>query len=218
MTSSDFTLNKYWGLCLALLALAGCPKDPAPGEGGTGSASDSDADGTTSEPTPTEAGAESTVCQEACLHLTECGNDLLAPNMPFCVSLCESSDLIDTEWCKSAAIDWYTCLATAPCEDTNPGPSGTCAVAFADYTVSCAQCPSYIEPDTADRCFATNDCTHGFAVSFACEGDTCTCDLDGEVFATCPAASVCAGDDAAIQAAAEACCEMPFTPFVPPGG
>lgn len=217
MTSPGLTLNKYRGICLSLLALAACPKDqPGASESGTGDTAASD---TTAEPTPTEAGetAGSSVCQEACEHLTACGNQLLAPSMAGCISLCEASDLIDTEWCKSAALDWYACLTDAPCEEIMPGPSGVCAVPFADYSVSCVPCSASIEPDTADRCFATAECSGGFAVSFGCEGDTCTCQLDGEIFATCPAASACASDDAAIQAAAEQCCKMPFTPFVAPG-
>ncbi len=224
-------LNRCGGAWALLLALTGCPKDqPSETDGDTSTGSTNAATtaatttATTTATTPTsgtgeagETGAMS-VCHEACLHLTACGNQLLAPSMAACVSLCEGSVLIDTEWCETAARDWYACLGAAPCEEVQPGPFGACAVPFADYSVSCTPCFASIEPDTAERCFATADCTGGFAVSFACEGDTCSCELDGEVFATCPAAGACAIDDAAIQAAAESCCEMPFTPFMNPGG
>lgn len=208
-------------LCVLLL-LTACPKDDpgtSQGDASTGSTSAvTTPTGDMDDTAETGATGGASVCAEACAHLFECDNKLLAPSVSGCINLCEAAALTDTEWCHSAAQDWYACLGAAPCDDMMPGPTGTCAVAFADYSVSCTPCAASIEPDTADRCFATAECTGAFAVTFACEGDTCTCNFDGESFKTCPAAGACATDDAAIQAAAEACCEMPFTPAVPPGG
>jgi hypothetical protein len=216
MTLSHFLLPRF---ALPALLLTACPKaDPDTSESATGTASTSSAsDSASSMPTSETGGTAGTsVCSEACAHLFECGNQLLAPSVAGCISLCESADLLDTELCRATAQGWYACLADAPCEDTNPGPAGACAVPFAAYNVSCIPCFASFDTESADECYAEAECPDTFAITYACKGNTCTCSLDDE-FASCPAAGVCAGDEAALQAAAEACCGLAFTPFTGPG-
>ncbi len=216
--SEHYSLHILSALLPALL-LTACPKsDPDPDEGATGSAASSEAsDAASSTPTgETGETAGGSVCSEACAHLFECGNQMLAPSVAGCVSLCESADLIDTDLCRAAAQAWYACLGDAPCDETDPAPGGACAVPFAAYNVSCVPCFASFEATSADECYAEAECSDSFAITYACEGDTCTCTLDEE-FASCPAAGVCAGDQAALQAAAEACCGAAFTPYTGPG-
>lgn len=202
--------------------LAACPKEDPDGEDGGDATSTSGDEHTSAAPT-TGPGPEpsSLLCQEACAHLEACGGDSVYYTMlglDACVSLCERSALLDTAFCRSAAIDLYTCLRDEECEDVEGVPSGACGVANADYTISCAgACPAFVDEAEPGQCTAIVDCVHAFAVGFVCAVDTCRCVYDAEgpevEFAACAAADVCAGGEAAIFAAGEACCDMPFTPY-----
>jgi hypothetical protein len=205
------------------LALAACPPEDA---GDTTDGATTTAGTDTSEvPTtgePATGDEQALLCQQACAHLEACGGDSIyfaQFGLSGCVSLCERAALLDTEFCRSSVVDLYTCLRDGSCEDVAGVPSGACGVANADYAISCAGCPAFIVGSASEACGAGVDCVHAWTVEFACAGDTCRCiyDDDGDdpevEFAACPAAAVCAADDATIYAAAEACCDMPFTPY-----
>lgn len=210
-----------WLLSIVLVLVA-CPKgDPGDTDsdaaGATGAASTADE--------PTGGGASSLLCEQACAHLEACGGDSIYFTMfgvSGCVSLCERAALLDTGFCSSATVDLYSCLRDGSCEDVAGVPSGACVPANIDYTISCAGCPAYTDGPEGDGCAASADCVHAYAIDFVCEGDTCSCtaddyDISGEsvVYASCPAAGVCGQGDAAILAAAEACCDTPFVPLMP---
>lgn len=203
-----------------LLTLAACPKD-APDDATDASTSTTAPDTTTDPTTGPTAGPSSQLCQEACAHLEQCGGDSIyfMFGLSGCVSLCEHAAIQDTDFCRSSVVDLYTCLRDGTCEEVSGLPTGACAVANADYTISCAGCPAFVDGVEGDACTASADCVHSFVVDFMCEGDTCRCvyksyeDEPDVEFASCPAAGVCAAGTEAIHAAAEACCDMPFVPY-----
>lgn len=203
-------MAKWTNLIVVLLSatLIACPKDQdqdSATESGGGSTSTT-TDATSGAPTTGEGGASR--CQKICEHLVECGS-MFAPTVAVCVALC--ADKSGTPDCVSATAEWFECIGDAPCGDEQSLPGGMCAVCYADFAVSCAGCPAIAEQgDAPGSCSAMADCPHLVTVDFVCEGDTCVCELEDEQFASCPAMDVCAGDDAAIFAAASACCEMPF--------
>ena len=206
-------------IILAFLVLAACPAKDSPGD----SADDETtaAGETTGAPTTGDE-SSSILCQQACAHLEACGGDSIyftTLGLGACVSLCERAALMDTDFCRSSVVDLYTCLRDASCAEVGGVPSGACRVPNADYSISCAGCPAYSDEPEGDECAATADCVHAYTVDFECVGDTCRCiyssyaDEPSVEFANCPAADVCAADGAAIYAAAEACCDMPFVPY-----
>lgn len=199
-------------LLLTTLVVSGCPDKSEPGDSATeASTGTSGLTSTGSEPpVTTSGGTGGSVCQEACEHLFAC-KSMFAPTVAACVSVC-MAELNGTAECASAAEDYWGCLGDAPCGDAQYGPGGVCNVPYADYTVSCVGCPTGVDSfdDMPGKCGAWIECTHLTSVSFFCEGDSCTCRVLDEEFVTCPAADVCAGDDAAVLDAAAACCEMPF--------
>ena len=200
-------------MLLTTLVVSGCPDKSEPGDSATeASTGTSGPTSTGGEPpvTTSGGGTEGSVCQETCEHLFAC-KSMFAPTVAACVSVC-MAELNGTAECASAAEDYWGCLGDAPCGDAQYGPGGVCNVPYADYTVSCVGCPTGVESfdDMPGKCGAWIECTHLTNVSFLCEGESCTCRVEDEEFVTCPAADVCAGDDAAVLDAAAACCEMPF--------
>lgn len=153
--------------------------------------------------------AEPSFCQKTCAHIRDCGGPF-ADDELVCVLSCEGS-VQDTE-CEQANDAWWQCLAGAECADILQMPAGgKCGPGFADLAVTCGACFADVDVIEPGKCVAQIECPELLGVSYSCENGTCECSVE-ETYKTCPEMNVCSEDEAAIRAAAEACCGIPFEP------
>lgn len=168
---------------------------------------------TTTEPNPTTGGGSEDLmasCMAACGHIFECVQGLPG-TIDDCMAGC-----ID-QWggpeCGQAGLDFLDCLIGMNCkqvqgyiEDDEPG---MCAAAAEAADAVCdgggGQICEMSGGGGQGECSVSRDCGDGVE-EFACDGELCTCIVDGVPGESCMDTGVCDLDIDAQGAAAEACC------------
>lgn len=151
-------------------------------------------------------------CDQVCEVYASCPADV---DPVACAENCKTDTLFkDTPACLCSGTAWNTCAAALDCEELDAVgtvASSPCFAEYSSYLIHCADC--HVQPEflTEDVCVTGVECPDVLGVGFICQQDTCVCN-DGETdYASCPAAGVCAGmDAAALNAAATECCGIPF--------
>ncbi len=181
----------------------------------TGQTGGATTEGTTEGTTDTTEGTtgEGPSLEEACL--AGCKNtEGCVPN-PFpdfesCLWFCNRDDGSSSA-CTQGLIDYQLCVSQMTCAEYGdslmgePNPCNELGQAIGEL---CDICPLSIL--SGDSCAMARACEGQAKIEYSCAGDTCTCLVDDEPQAECPARGVCSSDFGAQAAAAEACCGFEF--------
>ncbi|MCY0989362.1 hypothetical protein OV203_19640 [Nannocystis sp. ILAH1] len=151
-------------------------------------------------------------CDQVCEVYASCPTDV---DPVACAENCKTDTLFkDTPACLCSGTAWNTCRGALDCEGIDAimmVADTPCFAEGAAYLIHCADC--HVQPEfvAADVCVTGVECPDALGVSFICQQDTCVCNDGEKDFASCPAAGVCAGmDAAALNAAATECCGIPL--------
>ena len=167
--------------------------------------------GSTTEPSPTTGGGGAelmTSCMDACGHIFEC-----VANLPGTVEDCMAGCL--EQWggpdCGQAGIDLLQCLVGMNCKQlqayVEQDKAGVCAgvADAADAVCGGASTCSMGGSVGMNDCSVSRECD-GSVEELQCNGELCTCVVDGTPGESCMDMGVCALELDGQIAAAEACC------------
>lgn len=166
--------------------------------------------GSTTEPTTGGVDADTmTACMAACGHILEC-----VQGLPGTIEDCMAGCLEEYGGpeCGQAGLDFLQCLVEMNCtqlqayvDDDQPGMCAGAAEA-ADAVCGGSSVCSMGSGAGMGECSVSRECD-GSVEEFRCNGETCTCVIDGTPGEeSCPDQGVCEMDIDGQIAAAEACC------------
>lgn len=179
--------------------------------------------GTTEATTDTSAGSTTGVvppeldasCMVACDKFFECVDPPPFPDIDSCKGECSAAPG-DTAECLDAYVALNNCMGTLNCQQFNNAfmneDFGPCTDEFDAMMMTCQGevCEGFggVGPD---GCSIGQQCPEQPMEEYSCEGDTCTCLIDGQPTGmSCPAAGFCDMQFDAQAAAAFACCGFEF--------
>lgn len=197
---------------------------PTTGEPGTSTmGGQTTADETTTSPgTITDTGTGTTggptdedlaeACLAACEKFFACIDNPPFPNVEACMNDC---GMAAGE--EPACVDAYTalnnCVAGLDCpqfEDAFVNEEfGPCTDEFEALGGACPVCEGF-GGGGPDGCSIGQQCSNGPLQEYSCEGDTCTCLVDGQAQGSCAADGFCALEFEAQAEAANSCCGFEF--------
>lgn len=168
---------------------------------------DTDTEGDTGVVPPELQGS----CMAACDKFFECNPQPPFPDKETCAAECAGS-LGEGEGCLDATVAFNNCVGEFTCEELATALAeeefGPCADEFDAMNGSCTAslCESFGGNNGADECSIGQVC-EGVTEEFRCEGDACTCLVDGVAQGECDApAGFCELEFAEQAAAAFECC------------
>lgn len=167
------------------------------------SATDTDPTGETGEGPVAE-------CMAACAHLAECVPDF--GDVAECTAECADTYAGEPA-CADAGAALGTCLAGLSCPDLlkfleEEEDSGLCKEELAATDEVCAPpCTMVAGIGEEGQCSLGRSCSDQPLEDYVCDGETCTCEVDGVPGASCPAEGFCSLESSEEQTAAVvACC------------
>ena len=196
--------------------------------GGTeGGASTSGDPQTSGNPGTTSAGTTGGVvdpaveasCEMACDKFFACpGLPPVYPDKAACVVDCTSNvDPGADQACVDASVAFNDCIASFTCDELSTAlmteDLGKCADAQAAIDMVCVgnTCEGFGSSDGANACSVGQSCPNMPMQEYSCDGDTCTCLVDGvSNGTTCPAGGFCQLDTPGQNQAALDCCGFQF--------
>lgn len=198
---------------------------PTTGEPGTstmGGQTTADATTTTSAGTTTDTGTGTTggptdedlaeACLAACEKFFACIDNPPFPNVEACMNECGMAAGEEAS-CVEAYTALNNCLAGLDCpqfEDAFVNEEfGPCTDEFEALDGACPVCEGF-GGGGPDGCSIGQQCSNQPLQEYVCEGDTCTCMVDGQAQKSCPADGFCALGFEAQAEAANSCCGFDF--------
>lgn len=148
---------------------------------------------TTEEPGTTTGGEVSPEVDAACQSLCEkFVNECESPefgDVASCKLDCTSDLPGGDEACTAATVAAYQCASGLTCEELLSENLNGCAAESLALVEACSaeECEEIGSSEGPDTCSYGFQCVDGPAEEIRCEGDTCTCLVDGEPTGTCGA-------------------------------
>lgn len=147
-------------------------------------------------------------CMAACDKIFDCVDQPPFPNVDVCKENCAMG--VEGAECLAASVEFNTCLGTLTCPSIIDAlmneQLGPCTDAFEALQTACAACEGFGSVGMGG-CSVGQTCPNMPPVEYQCEGNTCTCLIDGmPTGMTCPANGVCNQGGDAVAMAANECC------------
>lgn len=158
-------------------------------------------------------------CESACDKFFACpGLPPVYPDKASCVADCVGSvDGGADQACIDANVAFNECIGSFTCEELTTAlmneDLGKCADAQAAVDMVCVSntCEGFGSVGGDNICSVGQTCPNMPMQEYSCDGDTCTCLVDGAPNGTtCPANGFCALDTAGQNQAANDCCGFQF--------
>ncbi|MFZ6182858.1 hypothetical protein [Nannocystis pusilla] len=159
--------------------------------GATEPATDSDTDATTEEPDTTTGGVVppelDAACESLCEKFIACDWEPQYRDVASCKLDCASNT--PGGMCVAPAVALYQCVGGLTCEELEAEEWPTCAAEEDALPEACGEpdCQNLGASAGPDSCSYGYACPNAPAEEIVCEGDTCTCLVDGEAMGTCGA-------------------------------
>jgi len=147
-------------------------------------------------------------CMAACDKIFECVDQPPFPSVDVCKQNCAMG--VEGADCIAASVEFNTCLGTLTCPQIIDAlmneQLGPCTDALDALQTACAACEGFGSVGMGG-CSVGQQCPDMPPVEYQCEGNTCTCLVDGmPTGMTCPANGVCNQGGDAVTMAANECC------------
>lgn len=147
-------------------------------------------------------------CMAACDKIFECVKPPPFPDVGVCTMNCAEGVMGDE--CVAASVQFNTCLSQLSCPELIDAVMnedlGMCMELLGNLEIACQGCAG-TGSQGMGGCSIGQECPNQPPVEYVCEGDKCTCMVDGmPTGMTCPANGVCEQGQAALSAAANECC------------
>jgi len=185
--------------------------NPTTGET-TGEPTGTSTDGSSSSSSST--GLDAPPLAESCASFCEFSQGCIPnpyPDLESCLWSCTRHDDQPTECVDSLSLN-FACLSELTCSeygDALMGNSTSCDSSAALIGENCDLCPFTTLTET-NNCSMVQACAGESEMAYVCEGEICTCLVDGEPQAECPKKDLCDQDFGTRAASANACCGFDF--------
>ncbi len=146
-----------------------------------------------------------TACEAMCTAMDNCFEEPEQPH-DVCVSDCVNS--FAGPECPAVAAAFWQCVAGLTCEELlkfiDEGPTDKCIDEFGAVDEVCSECGIIGQGDGESNCSIGRECE--VTEEYVCEGETCTCTVNGEPGKSCPAEGFCMAGFDAQEKMAQTCC------------
>lgn len=149
-------------------------------------------------------------CADVCANYDACGD----VDPAACAASCLEEAFKDTPACLCGSVAWANCRAGLDCATLPTAGYNSDEPCFAEsvaYLTGCGDCYSEAEFLAPTTCVVIAECPDVLGLSYTCSEGECACGEGDSTFKSCPDMGHCeAMDEAALRAAATACCGVPF--------
>lgn len=160
-------------------------------DGATEATTDGDTDATTEDTDTTTGGVVSpeldAACESLCEKFIACDWEPQYRDVDSCKLDCAGNT--PGGMCIAPSVALYQCVGGLTCEELLAEAWPTCAAEEEALPEACGEpdCQNLGSSAGPDSCSFGYQCPDSGAQEIACEGDTCTCLVDGEAMGTCGA-------------------------------